>query len=263
MKENRLKYSVKVVHQCGKYYKQGHSLKETAAYFNIPYQWVKVNLLRYGYRQPSKILKHQLHPPINYFSKIDSHTKAYLLGWIFSDGYVCKNPYGFTLGIALQAQDKYILDFMAQELDIPISKIKKYKNSYKLCVNERTICKDLINLGIEEDKSHKEIHIPEIPKEFHSSFIAGIFDGDGCITQKTAYNYVVVSICSNSKIFLSEIKTILNNNGIQTREVQQHKLNLCTLYISSNSRSKFAEFIYSNTPIKLIRKYNKFMKIPR
>lgn len=263
MKENRLKYPVEVVHQCGEYYKQGHSLKETAAHFNIPYQWVKVNLLRYGYRQPNKTLKHQLHPPINYFSKVDSHSKAYILGWLFSDGYVCKNPYGFTLGIALQAQDKYILDFIAQELGISISKIKKYKNSYKLCVNERTICEDLIKLGVEEDKSHKETCFPDIPEEYHSSFIAGIFDGDGCITQKTAYNYTVVSICNNSKTFLTQLKTILNKNNIQTREVQKHKTNLCVLYISSKSRNDFADFIYSNTPIKLIRKYNKFMKIPR
>lgn len=200
MKENRLKYPVEIVHQCGEYYKAGHSLKETAEQFGVPYQWVKVTLLQYGYRQPSKKLPHQLHNPITYFSNIDSHNKAYLLGWIFSDGYVCKNPYGYTLGMALQTQDKYILEFMATELGLPITKIHNYKNSCKLCVNERTVCEDLLKLGIMEDKSHKEMRVPQIPEEFYSSFIAGVFDGDGCISKKqhttiTQLLYVVILNC--------------------------------------------------------------------
>ena len=264
MKEDRLKYPVETVHQCGEYYKAGHSLTETAEKFGVPYQWVKVNLLRYGYRQPSKKLSHQLHTPITYFSKIDSHNKAYLLGWMFSDGYICKNPYGYTLGIALQTQDKYILEFIATELGLPISKISKYKNSYKLCVNERTVCEDLIALGVVEDKSHTEIHVPNIPEEFLNSFIAGVFDGDGCVTFKQN-RYQSVSICSNSKSFLEEIQKILNKNGIPVSSVRQQKPNLHVLYVSSRNKGhiKFADFIYANREIRLKRKYDRFMKIPR
>lgn len=262
MKENRLKYPVETVHQCGEYYKAGHSLTETAEKFGVPYQWVKVNLLQYGYRQPSKKLSHQLHTPITYFSKIDSHNKAYLLGWMFSDGYVCKNPYGYTLGIALQTQDKYILEFIATELGLPVSKISKYKNSYKLCVNERTVCEDLLKLGIEEDKSHKEIHIPKIPEEFYSSFIAGVFDGDGCVYNSK--HSTAVHIYCNSKSFLEELQQILFKNMINAK-VRQHKVNVYDLHVSSKKEniSKFADFIYSNREIRLKRKYDRFMKIPR
>lgn len=263
MKENRLKYPVEIVHQCGEYYKAGHSLKETAEQFGVPYQWVKVTLLQYGYRQPSKKLSHQLHDPITYFSNIDSHNKAYLLGWMFSDGYVCKNPYGYTLGMALQTQDKYILEFMATELGLPITKIHSYKNSCKLCVNERTVCEDLLKLGIMEDKSHKEMRVPQIPEEFYSSFIAGVFDGDGCISKKTTYNYNTVTICGNSKLFLEEIKTILQANNVIVTNIRQQKTNLYVLNISSKSRNAFADFIYANREIKLKRKYERFMKIPR
>ena len=170
MQKNQLKHPVELIHQCGEYYTQGHSIKETAQQFNVSYEWVKQNLLRYGYRTPSKKLPHQLHEPITYFSNIDTHNKAYLLGWLFSDGYVCRNPYGYTLGIALQASDKYILDFMAAELNLPESKVRPYKNSYKLCVNEKTVCEDLIRLGVIENKSHTDIHVPSIPEEFLSSF---------------------------------------------------------------------------------------------
>jgi DNA-binding transcriptional regulator WhiA len=264
MQKNQLKHPVELIHQCGEYYTQGHSIKETAQQFNVSYEWVKQNLLRYGYRTPSKKLPHQLHEPITYFSNIDTHNKAYLLGWLFSDGYVCRNPYGYTLGIALQASDKYILDFMAAELNLPESKVRPYKNSYKLCVNEKTVCEDLIRLGVIENKSHTDIHVPSIPEEFLSSFIAGVFDGDGCITKKQG-KYFSVSICSNSKIYLEEIKNILQKYDINITDIAKEKENIHVLRISSKNKGhvKFANYIYANREIKLIRKYNKFMEIPR
>ena len=42
------------------------------------------------------------------FSKIDSHDKAYFLGFLMADGYICTTPYNKQIGIGIQTKDKYI-----------------------------------------------------------------------------------------------------------------------------------------------------------
>jgi hypothetical protein len=46
----------------------------------------------------------------NYFDVIDSHDKAYILGFLFADG--CNNPKKYTISISLQEEDKDILEKM-------------------------------------------------------------------------------------------------------------------------------------------------------
>ena len=46
MKINQLKYTEQEIKKFGEYYKLGHSLKETAEYFNVNYHTLKQNLIR-------------------------------------------------------------------------------------------------------------------------------------------------------------------------------------------------------------------------
>lgn len=114
MKVNQLKYSEKQIKEFGEYYKSGHSLKETAKKFDVNYHTLKQNLIRFGYRTPNKKLENQRVKKILYFDNIDTPEKAYLLGFLFSDGYIAKTTYGVSIGLALQLQDKYILEYIKQ-----------------------------------------------------------------------------------------------------------------------------------------------------
>lgn len=98
---NQLKYTEEQIKLFGEYYKQGYSLKETSEKFNVNYHTLKQNLIRFGYRNPKKKLDHQ--------------RKAYILGFLFSDGYISRTPYGISIGLALQSSDKYILEYIKQE----------------------------------------------------------------------------------------------------------------------------------------------------
>lgn len=264
MKINQLKYTEKEIKQFGEYYQQGHSLKETSEKFNVNYHTLKQNLIRFGYRTPSKKLQKQRVTPINYFSKIDSHEKAYFLGLFFSDGYISSTPYGKNLGIGLQKQDRYVLEFLKNEWNVN-NKISDYKNSSKLQVTCEQLYKDLLNLGIQENKSHTDYTIPNIEDKFINSFILGYFDGDGCITIKSS-GYSVVSICCNSKVFLKSLKNKLLQFDIVTREIITEKRpnnDLYVLYLSKRENQlKFKNFLYGNSKIFLKRKYNKFLQIP-
>ncbi|HPX44804.1 MAG TPA: LAGLIDADG family homing endonuclease [Bacteroidales bacterium] len=268
MKINRFKYSLKDIKIFADYYKNNHTLLETAKYFNINYKTMINSFIRLGYYKPTRKQLNRKYTILHedYFSKIDSHEKAYFLGLLMSDGYIATDTYSKIMGITLQLQDEYILEYLKQAIN-PNSKLHYYKNSVKFRINSTKIYNDLKTLNFSESKSNKEFHIPNINKEFYNSFIAGYFDGDGCITLKKS-GYTVCSIISNSKLILEDIQKILTDNNILTtlRIDRPAKNNRQALYILAINRlkeqKKFGEFIYKNTPIYLIRKKEKFMQIP-
>jgi hypothetical protein len=77
MKVNQMKYTVEQINEFGQYYKNDHSLKETADHFNVNYHTLKQILLKFGFRTPSKTLNNQRASKVTYFDSIDSHEKAY------------------------------------------------------------------------------------------------------------------------------------------------------------------------------------------
>lgn len=265
MKINQLKYSEEQIKEFGEYYKEGHSLKETAEKFNVNYHTLKQNLIRFGYRTPKKKLDNQRAEKIYYFDNINTPEKAYLLGFLFSDGYIAKTAYGVSIGIALQLQDKYILEYIKQKWVVD-NKISEYKNSAKIQVTDQHLYDRLVELGIQEDKSHKDFIIPNIDKSLINSFILGYFDGDGCVSIKST-GYASVSICCNSKEFLKSIKDYLITKNINSRPIAKEKRAKNPLYVLYITRredqNKFKDLIYKDSTIYLKRKYDKFLQIPR
>lgn len=264
MKISRLKYSVEKINRWGDFYKSGHSLDETSKHFNVSYSTVKQNLLRFGFRTPCRKVQNSDIIDITYFENIDTPEKAYLLGLFFADGYVCKTPYGVSSGIALQKQDDYIINEIKNRLQIT-GNVSYYKNSAKISSTNKSLYFSLQKLGIKEDKSHKDFTFPNIPEKFYNSFILGYFDGDGCITIKNT-GYSVVSICCNSKIFLENVKKVLEKNKILCRPIchEQNGHDLYVLYLSKRENQlKFFDFIYKDSTLFLKRKKDKFMQIPR
>lgn len=265
MKINQLKYSLKQIEKFGEYYKEGHSMKEISQKFSVNYHTLKQYLIKFGYRTPTKTLKKQRCSKITYFDNIDTHEKAYLLGFLYADGYISKTSYGVSIGIALKLEDQYIVEYIKKVWQVS-NKIGIYKNSAKLQVTDQHLYKCLRQLGIQENKSIKDFNIPSISKELLNSFILGYFDGDGCITiKKTGYS--VVSFCCNSRLFLESIKKILEDNEIKCRpiSISKRKNNpLYILYLSKRENQiKFMNFVYKDSPIFLKRKHNKFLQIPR
>lgn len=70
------------------------SLTKISIKYNVPYKTVCNMLLKYGYRKKSKSYPTKVVPPLTYFDNIDTAEKAYLLGFLYTDGYICKTPYG-------------------------------------------------------------------------------------------------------------------------------------------------------------------------
>ena len=270
MKIERQKYTMEQLHEFAEYLNDSHSLAETAKHFNINYDTLKVNLTKHGLRKPIRKVSNPTIKIndlcIDYFKEINTHEKAYFLGLMYSDGYIQSTAYENSkiIGIALKLEDKYILEKFKEELQIK-TELKDYKNSSKLSITNKGIYDDLVNLGVVEDKSHSDIVLPPISKEFMNSFILGHFDGDGCITIKSS-GAIVVSICCNSEIFLKSMQDFLNEVGIETNirnEQGKRKNPLYILYFKGRKNQlKLKNFMYKDSNCYLKRKYEKFLEIP-
>lgn len=127
---------------------------------------------------------------VRYFQNIDTHQKAYFLGFIAADGAIVNN----TLTITIHEKDICVLEKLKSEIgnEHKIQKINtkmsynksKNVNHVRFTLTNKDLILDLNNLGIYPKKSMTISNILQnIPYEFRDSFIIGYFDGDGSISE--------------------------------------------------------------------------------
>ena len=219
----------------------------------------------------------------NFFSEIKTELQAYLLGFIYSDGSI--NDERHTLTIHINEKDKeifnlfkvispeaYIQDCKGYESKVTVDgSIVKNLGSTRLSISSKILLEDLHNLGVVENKTYKELHIPkQIPNELIKHFIRGYFDGDGCITysirkpnpKNREKNYRVTSnvnftakLCN---IFI-DFQKYFSDNDITTNIVHVKRGDMYRLITSKrDSVIKIFHLFYDNSNFYLSRKFNKF-----
>ena len=126
-----------------------------------------------------------------YFNKIDSHDKAYILGLLYTDGYIFKDYAGFC--IQLTEGDGYLLEKIASIIgdgcsvihincDCKRRTMKNVLDMKRLGVYSKIIGEQVKKLGVVKRKTY-DLQIPEnvMPKKYIYSFLRGIVDGDGSL----------------------------------------------------------------------------------
>ncbi len=178
----------------------------------------------------------------DFFSKIDSEVKAYLLGFIFADGCITqrKTRKEFCLSISVAEKDSFIIDLFCAQI-APHKKPKKftpkpliqngkvYQSNSQIFVRiySKRIFADLRKLGCDERKTYTGIKFPNIKDEFKRHFIRGYFDGNGTcqadivkrmdrpIGNSVKKTFHIITYTSS---FLLEISNCLNKMlGISTK----------------------------------------------
>ena len=144
------------------------------------------------------------------FKSIDTEDKAYLLGWIGSDGHIGKR--GFDIGI--KNIDIKTLEILRDVVcpDLPISE-SKGRDIVHLVVNSQTISEDLCKLfKIAPGKKSHTINFPELNNESLTwAFVRGYFEGDGNIRKPTdKHQRPECSISSSSNDMLLGLKNFTN-----------------------------------------------------
>ena len=210
----------------------------------------------------------------NIFTDICTHLQAYMLGFIASDG--CVNERRHALIFQISNKDEKILDIF--KIISPNAKISYRKSasnlkgirslqksiedhgSVRFVIHSKILYDSLVQLGITEKKTYKELHIPkQIPDEYISSFILGYLDGDGYITtslSSTKNNRLIckAGICSKTNSLLLEFQKILLEKEIKAniRFDKRDKMYYLDI-VAYKSLQNFYNYIYSNN-LGLIRK---------
>ena len=139
-------------------------MKETAVKFNIPYGTLKGALVRHGLRIPTHKVKNiswNKCPDITYFDVIDSHEKAYYLGFIYADGSISSGNYpnSKVFSFGLQQSDEYILQNLLNAFGTNIGLTRSKKTS-RINLYNKHLCEALSALGVQEQKSYKDLNLP-------------------------------------------------------------------------------------------------------
>lgn len=203
----------------------------------------------------------------NYFENIDSHNKAYIVGFILADGYV-DLKYN-RVSIELSLKDIDILLKIRKELGSG-SPIRIYRKSCgistrpdrsfyycKISFNSSKLVSDLNKIGFKSNKDSETYSLlyNSIEDCFKSSFFRGNLDGDGSYFSgqtKTGWKQSIQVVGPEDFLELSYSNFFSNNSSIVTYKntslVKSFTISKYDLFIQALSK------IYSHSEIFLERK---------
>lgn len=206
----------------------------------------------------------------SYFETIDTAAKAYILGFLFADGY--NGVYKRFIVLKIQEGDRNVIDLMARDLktDSPIktiiSKKPNNKNMVILKICGKKISTDLENLGMIQAKS-LIVKFPtsaQVPDNLLHHFVRGYFDGDGCIClPKGKATNVRVSLCLSLEFGIRLKDILLTKLGINSHLVKQSAIHRLDCAGRQNCL-KFLKWMYKDSgEYFLPRKHDKFLEVEK
>lgn len=208
-----------------------------------------------------------------YFDNIDTPNKAYVLGFLHSDGSNCLEK--STISISLQEEDKNILEQMRLEIGsekplVYIDNTNKhdfgysYKNQYKLIMFSKHMCEELNNKGITPNKS-LTIGFPKwLNKDLIPHFVRGVYDGDGsiCRSYRNENNLPISVTITATESFCNDLKKICEkelNICPKIYDASCHNGITKVFTLSGRNISKiFLDWIYQDAKLYLQRKYDRY-----
>lgn len=149
------------------------------------------------------------------FSKVSNEIEAYILGFIYADGYILDSPHN-RLGIMLSVKDKKLLERIGNYIskDIPIRHQYGEFETVRFILCRKEVVQNLKRLGISQGKSAIDFNIPIIEDSLYPHFIRGYFDGDGSVLKDR--KYIKFYICSPLPKILEDFKNILEKHEIHS-----------------------------------------------
>jgi hypothetical protein len=250
----------------GMYVSKGMSTRAVAKELGVSSATVQKYLKMHGIelrtKSQSRLLYFEKNETVDssFFTTM-SPELSYILGLWITDG--CAYERGsYSIGL----KDREVIEWVAKTIG--------YKNKIWEVADKRSNTKrhyiQFTNQAVKEvfDKykviPNKSLitEVPEIPKQYMSHFIRGVFEGDGHIG-KYGYSYTV-SIVGASEKFISSIKDIIEKEIGGNRTIKYDKrgngLFLYNIY-GKESINKLGEWLYPKETFGMERKLNKFLEL--
>lgn len=210
----------------------------------------------------------------HYFDQIDTPNKAYILGFLYADGY--NNPFNNTIVLSLSAKDEDILEKIRNEIgcDKPLFHLHdEHKcDDYKprdmriLTLASKYMSNTIKKWGVVPNKTFS-LHFPEfLAKELIPHFIRGYFDGDGCVcvypdkTHKKNLCRIEISILTNLEFCYELQKKLAEANiAVRVHKATGKEKNMLVRTGDQEEVLKFMNYIYKDADLFLPRKQEKFL----
>lgn len=214
----------------------------------------------------------------DYFETIDSHEKAYWLGFIMADGYIQRSK-GVThgedrVGITLHVNDIKTLELFktaisaTNPIKIYTDKIQqswidkgynKESTSCRILLNSQKTVDDLMDKGVIYNKSLTK-QFPskdKLSREFIYSYLRGYMDGNGYIyvkENKTQVNSAYLSFSSSE----SFVKSLAQFG--EGRVAKDDRSNGWSVFFNKENSKILLDKIYehSTEETRMARKYKKY-----
>ena len=260
MKRNhQCKYTIDEEKKIISDYLAGGSMASVGKKWNIDPSTV-MNILR-AYNVPARTLSQARRNACSYqinetvFENIDTRDKAYWLGVMYTDGYICKaNPYTHYFGLTVKSTDIEWLEKFQKFLEATTT-IKTYKHTIgsfapdnfysRLLVGNNKIVSDLEKHGVVERKTFLIKSIPDIL--YKDDFVRGVVDGDGSL-RKTHPEIRI----SGGEEFLKDIGEYLG----YPYHITPDKTIFCLRFPGQAISKKLENRLYNGANYYLDRKYN-------
>ena len=191
-----------------------------------------------------------------YFNKINSHEKAYWLGFILADGSLTCNDH-YRLSISLKPEDGYHLKKFAGVFS---REVGDDRGNPRFDIECKHLWMSLNSIGVIPRKSFNETGkiFDKIQAEYINSFILGFMDGDGSVLlSQIRPNYYIIelSFCG-VEILMKKLKSILMNRfDLNDNKIGEHN-NSFRIGWRGKQVLPVLEWLYKDSPIRLERKYN-------
>lgn len=246
-------------------YKSGTSLREIATITGYSRSFLSKTLKNNKVNIRDNTLNSRKYNHIeDYFENIDNEEKAYWLGFMYADGYITNNSFGFSINsIDRNHAVKFNESLQANN---PIHEYKGtgYSKDSLICRTLLTSAKtvnDLIDKGCIRNKTLK-LEFPteeQVPKHLIHHFIRGYMDGDGSINYHNRGKYQAWQISFiGQKNFLNKIKDFFNkpNLKLSTKDNITYQVN----FAGNKQVKQILNILYHDATIYLDRKYDKYIE---
>lgn len=254
------------------YLEEGKTPKQISDLLNIKYPTLGWYLSHLG-------LKFRPNPGnIHYFKKIDTYTKAYILGFIAADGALVPAKKGptITLTITVKYEDKEVLEFIKSEIGnahhlIDIQRFSSFDTTKmihhaRLSFSTPEIVHDIMKYGILPNKSLIMGNIIEnIPVGFRDAFIIGYFDGDGSVHIERRVRKMEHGIYPDHSLYINIrgtrpfLEGVCNHLNITTNHIYQHDSIPNLAFANKKDTYRFYQ-CYQYLPFYYKRKHDKFLQ---
>lgn len=242
-------------------YNNHSGMTEIAKKYECSYETVKSILVKnnVNFVQWKKINRNLKE---DFFKDIKTEEQAYLLGLLFTDGYIKQNG---TIGIFLQDIDidmiQKIKEILCIDGQIQFDK-RVNKESCGIEFTSLIMQKDLSSFKIIPNKTYLSEGLPDnVPEELLNHFFRGLFDGDG-IFSYSGKDDSSIGFCSYFLKTVEDFQKHIDNiiNKTEHNKIRKNNAYQCS-WKGRKQIIQILEYLYKDASIYLERKHLKYLKL--